>query len=224
MVCNAAGYSDQTVAELVIGFAIDALRKIPEADRQVRALQGNAGLMGRELCRKTVGIIGLGKIGLRTAKLFQAFGCRVIAYNHSESEEAKQMGISYLPLEEVLSQSDILSVHLPLNDTTRGFLGESQLKLMKPNAVLINCARGPVVDEAALVKALSENRLGYACVDVFDKEPPLPAEQPLLHAERALLTPHVGYLSEESMVRRAKIVFDNVQSFLDGKPQNVCKI
>ena len=115
MICNAAGYSNQTVAELIIGMAIDALRHVVKADGLVRNGGTSAGLGGKEICGRTVGIIGLGQIGLMAAKLFQAFGAKVIAYNRSESEEAKALGIEYKSLEEVLSTSDIVSLNLPLN-------------------------------------------------------------------------------------------------------------
>ena len=224
MVCNAAGYSNRTVAELAIGMAVCALRNITKANAAVREGKTSAGIGGREICGRTVGIIGLGRIGLMTAKLFAAFGAKVTAFNRSESEEAKALGIEYKSLEEVLSESDIISLHLPLNDETRGFISEERIALMKNDAVFINCARGPIVDNAALAQALNDDRLGFACVDVFDMEPPLPADYPLLGAKNTLLTPHQAFISEESMQRRAKIVFNNVYAYLDGKPENVCRL
>lgn len=223
-ICNAAGYSDQTVAELIIGLAIDGLRNVAKANETVRKGGTSAGIGGREICGRTVGIIGLGRIGMKTAKLFQAFGANVIAYNRSQSEEAIKAGIEYRSLEEVLAQSDIISLNLPMNAQTRGFIGKEQISAMKPDAVFINCARGPIVDNGALAEALNENRLGFACVDVFDMEPPLPTDYPLLHAKNTLLTPHQAFISEESMIRRANIVFGNVYAFLDKKPVNVCKL
>lgn len=224
MICNAAGYSNQTVAELVIGMAIDALRNVAKANEVVRNGGTSAGIGGREICGRTVGIIGLGRIGLMTAKLFLAFGAKVIAYNRSQSEEAKALGIEYKSLEEVLSESDIVSLNLPLNASTRGFISADLIAKMKPDTVFINCARGPIVDNAALAKALNEDKLGFACVDVFDMEPPIPADYPLLSAKNTLLTPHQAFISEESMLRRAKIVFDNVYAYLENKPENICKI
>lgn len=221
MICNAAGYSNQTVAELVLGMAVDALRGVVTSDRLVREGKGSQGVGGREICGKTVGIIGLGRIGLMTAKLFLAFGAKVIAYNRSINKEAEAAGIIYKSLDEVLTESDIISLNLPLNNETRGFISKDKIALMKKNAVFINCARGPIVDNQALAEALNEDRLGFACVDVFDMEPPLPADYPLLHAKNTLLTPHQAYISEEAMLRRAKIVFDNVYAFLDGEPENV---
>lgn len=223
MICNAAGYSNQTVAELSIGMAIAALRNLVEADRRVRNGLTSAGIGGREIAGKTVGIVGLGKIGLTTAKLFMAFGAKVIAYNRSESKEAKQLGIVYKSLEEVLSESDIISLHMPLNDATRGFISADMIALMKPDAIFINCARGPIVDNAALAKALDEDKLGYACIDVFDMEPPIPEDYPLLKCKNTFLAPHQGFISEESMLRRAEIVFNNVYAYLENQPINVCK-
>ena len=223
MICNAAGYSNQTVAELTIGMAVAGLRNMTEGDRRSRNQETSAGIGGREICGRTVEIIGLGKIGFTAAKLFQAFGARVIAYNRSQSQEALDAGIEYRSLEEVLKESDIVSLHLPLNDNTRGFISGEKLTLMKKDAVFINCARGPIVDNAALAKALSAGELGFACIDVFDMEPPLPEDYPLLHCPNTLLTPHQAFISEEAMLRRAKIVFDNLYAYLDGKPENVCE-
>ena len=223
-VCNAAGYSNETVAELILGFAVAALRNVAKANEVVRNGGTSAGIGGREICGRTVGIIGLGQIGTRTAELFQAFGAKVIAYNRSQSEKAKEMGVTYCSLDEVLENSDIISLNLPLNDETRGFMDKEKIGKMKKDAVFINCARGPIVDNKALADALNEDRLGFACVDVFDGEPPLAPEYPLLHAKNTLLTPHQAFISEESMLRRAEIVFQNVLSYLDGQPQNVCKL
>ena len=223
-VCNASGYSTQTVAELVIAMAIDAYRKITLADRTVRSGGTSAGIGGREICGKTVGIIGLGKIGMACARLFKAFGANVIAFNRSINKEALEMGVAYRTLDEVLSESDIISLNLPNNSETRGLISVEKIALMKPTAVFINCARGPIVDNSALADALNEGRLGYACIDVYDMEPPIPEDYPLLNARNTLLTPHQGFISEEAMIRRAQIVFANLIAWLDGNPQNVCRL
>ncbi len=224
MICNAAGYSDQTVAELVIGMAVTALRKLKESDKLVRSGGTNQGIGGYEISGKTIGIIGLGHIGMKTAQLFQAFGANVIAYNHSQSEEAKKNGIEYKTLEEVLEKSDIISLHLPLNEQTKGFIDRECIQKMKKSAVFINCARGPIVDNVALADALNRDELAYACIDVYDMEPPIPENYPLLHTKNTFLTPHQAFISEESMIRRAEIVFRNVFRYLDGCPENVCKL
>ena len=224
MVCNAANYSNQTVAELVIGMTIALLRHATEANAAVREGKTSAGLMGREIAGRTVGIVGTGRIGLITAKLFLAFGAKVIASSRSRRPEAEALGIEYVELDELMRRSDIISLHVPNNASTRGMIGQKEIALMKKDAIFINCARGPIVDSAALADALNEGRIAGAGIDVFDCEPPIPESEPLLHAKNTLLTPHVAFLSEESMQRRAKIVFDNLIAYLSGAPENVCEL
>lgn len=223
-VCNAANYSNQTVAELVIGMTISLLRKLPVGDERVRHGGTSAGLCGKEICGRTVGVIGLGRIGMIVAKLFLAFGAKVMAYDPYQNPKAEAMGVIYAPLEEVVRASDIVTLHMPNMPSTRGMISREVLSMMKPTAILINCARGPIVDNAALADILNEGRIAGAAVDVFDMEPPIPSDYPLLHAQNILLTPHVAFLSEESMARRAVIVFDNLTAYLSGNPQNVCKL
>ncbi len=223
-VCNAANYSNETVAELVIGMTINLLRKITEAERAVRSGGTSAGLAGREIAGRTVGIIGTGRIGMITARLFQAFGAKVIAYSRTAKPEAEALGIEYKSLEEVMRESDIVSLHTPNNASTRGMISRELIDLMKPTAIIINCARGPIIDDQALANALNEGRIAGAGVDVFNVEPPLKDDQPLLHAKNCLVTPHVAFLSEEAMIRRAHIAFQNTLAYLDGKPENLCAL
>lgn len=226
VICNAAGYSNETVSELAVGMAINLLRKINAGDKAVREGKtlASAGLMGTELGTKTVGIIGTGRIGIMTAKLFKAFGCRVLGYSRTKKEEAVQAGIEYTELDELLKISDIVSLHVPSTAETKGFLSRERISLMKQTAILINCARGAVVDNEALAEALNSDKIAGAAIDVFDMEPPIPADYPLLKAKNTLLTPHVAFASKESMIRRAHIVFDNLYAYLDGKPVNVVDI
>lgn len=223
-VCNCAGYSNETVAELAVGLAIGVLRRIGRADAAARTGKTAAGLTGREICGRTVGIVGTGRIGVRTAQLFGAFGARLLGYARHESEAAKAAGIQFVGLKELLQRSDIVSLHLPLTEETRKSFGAEQFALMKPDAVFLNCARGAIVDNRALADALNGGSIAGAGVDVFDAEPPIPADDPLLHAKNILLTPHIAFASEESMLRRAKIEFGNVAAYLAGSPENVCKI
>lgn len=223
-VCNAANYSNETVAELVIGLTIHLLRKIGACDGLARRGGTNAGMAGREIAGRTVGIIGTGRIGMITARLFLAFGARVIACSRSVNPEAEALGIEYVSLEELMSRSDIVSLHTPCNASTRGMISREMFARMKPTALFINCARGPIIDSRALADALNEGRIAGAGIDVFDTEPPLGDDQPLLHAKNCLLTPHVAFLSEESMIRRARIAFQNTLAYLDGKPENVCRL
>ena len=223
-VCNAANYSNQTVAELVIGMTISLLRRLPRAEESVRSGGTSAGLAGREIAGKTVGIIGTGRIGTLTAKLFQAFGARVVAYSRTRKPEIEALGIEYLPLEQVMRISDIISLHTPNNASTRGMIGKAQFDLMKPTAIFINCARGPIIDSQALADALNEGRIAGAGIDVFNTEPPLSPDEPLLHAKGCLLTPHIAFLSQEAMERRAHIAFENTLAYLNGQPQNLCEL
>lgn len=224
LVCNAANYSNQTVAELVIGMSIHLLRKMSPAEHAARNNGTSVGLAGREIAGSTVGIIGTGRIGMITAKLFLAFGANVIAYSVPENPEATALGIRYVSLEELMRSSDIISLHTPNNASTRGMISREMIALMKSTGIFINCARGPIVDDAALADALNEDRIAGAGVDVFNVEPPLPDDQPLLHAKNCLLTPHIAFLSRESMIRRAHIAFDNTLAYINGSPRNICSL
>lgn len=220
-IANASGYSDQSVAELVIGLTLDVYRSISKGNRDVRLSEFPGMIQGREIRGKTVGIIGTGNIGLKTAELFKSFGTELIGYNRTEKEEAKELGLTYHSLDDVLSKSDIVSVHLPLNEETRGFLSADKLSKLKDSAVLINCARGPIIDNDALARLLNDGKIAGAGIDVFDMEPPIPADYPLVEAKNAILTPHVAYLTDEAMVARAKIAFTNTVAYLKGHPENI---
>ena len=222
MICNAANYSNQTVAEVVIGMVISLLRKLTECNITVRSGGTSQGLRGREIAGRTVGIVGTGRIGMITAKLFLAFGAKVIATDPCPNENAKALGIEYMPLEKLMAESDIVSIHTPNMASTRGRISREMIARMKPTAIFVNCARGPIVDSAALADALNEDRIAGAAVDVYNVEPPIPDSEPLLHAKNTLLTPHIAFLSDESMIRRAHIVFENMMAYIQGKPENVC--
>lgn len=221
-VCNAAGYSNTSVAELVIGMVLNIFRMIKESDAATRAQKTPADYYtGMEIKDKTVGIIGTGKIGMETARLFKAFGAKVIATSRNEKPEAKELGIEYMPVEDVMKQADIVSIHLAMNEHTRGYMNQKKLSLMKPNVIFINCARGPIVDNQALADLLNDEKIAFAGIDVFDMEPPIPADYPLLQSKNTLLTPHIAFLTQEAMVRRAEIAFDNSLSFTEGNPKNI---
>lgn len=224
LICNAANYSNQTVAELVIGLAIGLLRFIPQGDNAVRSGQTAAGLTGREIAGRTVGIIGTGRIGSLTAKLFGSFGARVIAYSRNESQALKAIGVEYVSLDNLMRESDLISLHTSYNPSTKGLINKEKIALMKKSAIFINCARGPIVDNYALAEALNTGAIAGAGIDVYDMEPPIPTDYPLLKAKNTLLTPHLAFASEESLLRRATIVFRNIYTYLENKPQNVCKL
>lgn len=219
-VSNAAGYATEAVAELALGMMLALLRSVPQAGERCRAGGTRQGLASRELYGKTVGIVGAGAIGLRLMQLLSVFSCRLLAFSRHPREEVLRYA-EYLPLDELLKESDIVSLHCPLTDETRGLIDRRRLALMKPGALLINTARGPVADSAALAEALDGGRLGGAGIDVFESEPPIPGEHPLLHSKNTIVTPHIAFASEESMRARAKIVFDNLWQWLGGKQANI---
>lgn len=218
-VSNASGYATQSVAELIIAYAISLLRNIPQVDQRCRKGLTKEGLVGNELKGKTVGIVGSGAIGLRTAALFQAFDCKILAYDPMPHPDTPSY-ITFAGLEEVLKQSDIVSLHCPLIDSTKGLINKERISLMKKSALLINAARGPIVDSKALADALNQGEIAGAAVDVFETEPPLATDHVLLHSKNTIVTPHIAFASKESMELRAKIVFDSLFSWMDGNQLN----
>lgn len=221
-VCNAAGYSTPAVAELAVGLTISCLRKMSPGEAAVRNGGNSRGLIGREIAGKTVGIVGTGTIGRYAAGLFSAFGAKVLLSSRTKRPELERDGVKYVSLEELFSESDIVSVHVASNAETRRLVSRELIWRMKPTAILINTARGAVVDNEALAEALRTGRIGGAGIDVFDTEPPLSKEYCLLNCPNLIPLPHVGFLTEESMERRAEIVFETIAAFLKGNPINVC--
>lgn len=221
VVSNAAGYSTNAVAELVFGLTISVLRNIIPCDTRARLQGTKSGLVGSELYGKKFGIVGTGAIGMKVSRIALAFGCEVLAYSRSRKAEFEEMGGKYVDMATLLKESDIISLHTPLNDKTKGMIGINELSLMKPSAILINAARGPIVDNKALADALNEGLIAGAGIDVFDMEPPLEKEMPLLNAKNTVLTPHVAFASNESLITRAEIVFDNIKRWNEGIQQNI---
>jgi D-3-phosphoglycerate dehydrogenase len=217
-VSNGGGYSNHAVAELVIGSVINLFRRINWADSQTRKLSTREGFLGSELYGKTFGIIGFGKIGQETAKLAQAFGCKVIAYNRSGK---KFPNVEFVELDYLLKESDIVSVHIPLTNETKGLLGIEKLQLLKSTSIFINTARGAIADYSALSDLLKRNLIAGAAIDVYEKEPPLDKSHPLFDAPNTILLPHIGYATNEAIELRGNIVIDNILKWLKGDPQNV---
>ena len=219
-VSNASGYSNEAVSELVLGMALNIARNVSSVEARCRAGQTKDGLVGSELKGKTVGIIGYGKIGSRSGELFHAFGCHILAQSQHFHADAPDY-VEQVSQEELLRRSDIVVLHCPLNDSTRGMIDTGKLAMMKRSAMLINVARGPVVVARDLADALNNGVIAAAGVDVFDQEPPLDRNEPLLGCKNCLVTPHVAFATKESMLLRAQIVFDNLRSWLQGTPQNI---
>ena len=213
-VMNCAGYATTAVAELAIGLMLDVYRKISVLDQQTRNEGTRNNFLGRQLKNKTLGIVGTGAIGTETARLAQAFGCKVIAWSRSDRQEVIKMGIPYVTLSELMTQSDIISLHTPLNNETFHLINQDLLKLCKKSAILINTARGNVVDMDAVADALKTGALAGAAFDVFEQEPPIPKNHPLISASNCVLVPHIAYATEESFEERVQLVFNNVKTFL----------
>lgn len=218
-VSNASGYSNEAVSELVIGTTLSLARNLRSVEDRCREGKDKTGLVGWEIKGKTVGIIGLGKVGTRTAELFHAFGATVLAQSRTHHDGIAEY-IEQVTQEELLRRSDIVVLHCPLNDSTRGMINAEKLAMMKPTALLVNVARGPVVVEKDLAVALENGVIAGAAIDVFDKEPPLDTASPILHAPNCLVTPHVAFATQQSMSLRAEIVFDNLAKWMEGHQIN----
>lgn len=219
-VSNASGYSNEAVAELSLGMVLSLLRNLREVEARCREGKTKDGLVGCEIKGKTVGIVGFGKIGRRSAELFHAFGAQILANSHNPIKDLPDYA-KQVELNELLKESDIVVLHCPLTGETRGLIDAEKLAMMKKSAILINVARGPVVKTADLAEALKNGTIAAAGIDVFDLEPPLSLEEPLLNCPNTLVTPHVAFATKESMTLRAQIVFDNLQAWMDGNQKNV---
>lgn len=211
---NAAGYSTVAVSELAVGLMLDVLRHVTELHQNTLLGMTREGFLGRELHGKTVGVVGTGAIGTATIRLLIAFGCKVLAYSRTERDEVKAMGAQYVTLEQLLKESDIVTLHIPLTAETTHLIDVEQIKLMKESAILINTARGNVINIPALASALYQGRIAGAGIDVYEKEPPLEEDHPLCQVDNCVLVPHIGYATREAFDIRAGIVFDSVRQFL----------
>lgn len=176
---------------------------------------------GRGLRGRTIGIIGLGKQGRRVARFARAFDMDLLAWSRSlTGEQAAEHGAARVELDELLGRSDIVTLHVVLNEGTRGLIGARELGLMKESALLVNTSRGPVVEEAALIEAMRGGRIGGAAIDVFDTEP-LPADHPLRGLRNTLLTPHTGYVTAENLALMYRQAVEDIGAWLDGSPVRV---
>ena len=208
VVKNAAGYSTEAVAELAIALMIDLYRKVLENDTITRQCNRKGIMPGREIGGKTIGIIGMGNIGLRVAKIANAFGCKVLAWNRTQKQVDS---VTFVDKETLLKESDIVTLHIALNADTRDFITAKDFALMKQNTILINTARGPVVNETALAEALKQGQIAAAATDVYGTEPPLKPENPLLGAPNLIMLPHIGFATEEAFLLRLGIVVRNIE-------------
>jgi len=215
-VCTSAGSNHQSVAELTLGLMVAVARQIAHGDRVLRR-GGWEPLVGPELWGKTLGIVGLGRIGKAVALLARAFGMRVIATDIVLDHTFGSVHhVEYVPLPKLLRLADVVSLHCPLTKATRGLMNERTFRLMKPTAYLINTARGPVVDEPALVQAILSRQIAGAALDVFPDEPHIDAK--LREAPNVVLTPHIGGSANEALERMMELALLNVTLVLEGAP------
>lgn len=205
--------------ELTFGLILAVMRRIPQVDLGMH--QGAwPGIPGRILEGKTIGVVGLGRIGKEVARIALAFRTRVLASGKTLTEErAREAGAVRVSLDTLLRKSDVITVHVRLSQETRGLIGEREISLMKPGAILVNTARAPIVSESALIRALETGQLGGAGLDVYNEEP-LPANHPLRSFDNVVLLSHRGYAAVEVLRDRYEAAFANILSFLDGKPTN----
>jgi len=216
-VVNAPTASTISVAELAIGHMISLFRHLPEADRSVKEGKWEKKkLEGRELFETTLGLVGSGRIGAEVAKRAQAFGMRVISYDpYLPASVAETLGIRLVDKEAVFREADVVSVHAALTPETKGMVGAAEFAQMKRGAILVNCARGEIVQEAALADALRSGKLSGAAVDVFGTEPPVGS--PLLTAPNVVFTPHLGASTREAQARAGSIIAEQVLKVLSGR-------
>ena len=209
----------QTTVELTWALILSLLRRLPQETASLRAGGWQAGL-GQGLAGRRLGILGLGNMGQPVARIAQIFGMEVMAWSQNlTAERTAPFGVACVGKMELFRQADVITIHLPLSDTTLGLVGAAEIAAMKPRAVLINTARPQILDEAALVRALEERRIGGAGLDVFEVEP-LPADHPFRTLPNVVATPHVGFVTEENYEIFFGQTADNMRAYLSGTPTN----
>jgi len=214
-VTNTPAVSATSIAEHTLALMLAVARRVPQIDARVRAGEWPRGGTV-QLHGKTLGVIGLGEIGRRFARLGQGIGMRVVTWTMNPKPE---LGFPHVSIEELLTSSDVVSLHLRLSEQTRGFLDASRIALMKPRAILLNTARGPIVDERAMMASLRSGQLGGAGLDVFDVEP-LPEDHPLKGMENVVLSPHAAGITPEALEAGLSLAVDNVLAYFSGNVRN----
>jgi len=219
-VTNTPGAATEAVAEHALTLMLAVARRIPQIDRSVKEGKWIRGFV-TQLYGKTLGVVGTGAIGSHLAKLGKGIGMKVIAWTfHPSPEKEKALGIKYVPLDYLLKESDVVSIHLRLTEDTRGLIGKREFSLMKKTAILINTARAGIVDKEALIEALKNGRIAGAGLDVFHEEPIDPSD-PILKLDNVVLTPHSAGQTREALEKGLSMVVENVRNYLLGKPTNL---
>lgn len=220
VVCNIPGRTATVVAEHAIGLMLAVSRRMSWMTAELRAGRWR-GDLGISLTGKQLGVIGTGNIGCEVIRLAKAIGLDVVAWTlHPDEAKAARLGFRYVPLDDLLQSSNVVSLHTRLSDQTRGLIGVRELSMMKPSAILINTSRGAIVDTTALVTVLESGRLFGAGLDVFDQEP-LPADHPILRCEQVVLTPHTADQTQEGLDALTQGCIDNISAWLAGTPTNL---
>jgi phosphoglycerate dehydrogenase-like enzyme len=219
-VCGTPTFGSPT-SSVAIGLMLELTRHIGYENARLHAGAAWQSTIGPDLEGMTLGTLGLGKLGTRTAAIAKAFGMKVVAWSENLTvEKCQEAGVGYAGKEDLFRQSDFITIHVVLSPRTRGIVGAKELGLMKPSAFLINTSRGPIVDETALLAALREKRIAGAGLDVFDVEP-LPADHPFRKLDNVVITPHLGYVADQNYRHYFAGVVEDIRAFLDGKPVRV---
>ncbi len=226
VVTNVPAYSTESVAQMVFSHLLTLTNRTEhyaQENREGRWTRNQDFCYWdeplTELAGKTMGVVGLGNIGSRVAQIAQAFGMKVKAMTSKRQEDLPK-GVEKVTLQELLSTSDVVSLHCPLTEKTHHLIREETIKWMRPTTILINTGRGPLVDDEAVAKALKEGRMKAYCADVMTVEPPK-ADNPLIALDNAYITPHIAWASTEARMRLVQVAIDNVRAFVEGKPKNV---
>jgi phosphoglycerate dehydrogenase-like enzyme len=219
-VCGTGGFGNPTTG-ITFGLILELTRRIGWENARMKAGEPWQLTVGMDVEGKTLGVLGLGKLGARAAGVGKAFGMKVLAWSQNLTpERCKEVGVEYASKEELLRTADFVTIHLVLGDRTRGLIGANEFALMKKTAYLVNTSRGPIVDEKALLDALNKKQIAGAGLDVFDVEP-LPVNHPLRKLDNVVLTPHLGYVSQQNYERYYPDIVENIRGWLDGKPVRV---
>jgi phosphoglycerate dehydrogenase-like enzyme len=221
-VCGTPGFGNPT-AGLAIGLMLELTRRMGYENARMKAGEPWQVTIGPDLEGHTLGVIGLGKLGARVAKIAQALGMKVIAWSQNLTpEKCREVGVEYAAKENLIRQADFISIHVVLSQRTRSLIGAKELGLMKPTAYLINTSRGPIVDEAALIQAVQAGAIAGAGLDVYDEEP-LPPDHPLRRLPNTVITPHLGYVTEETYRIFYGHALEDVRAWLAGQPVRVLR-
>lgn len=219
-VCGTRGVGNPT-AGIAFGLILELTRRIGFENARLKAGEPWQATIGQDIEGLTLGIIGLGKLGQRVAGIAKAFGMQVVAWSQNLTpEKCRESGVAYATKNDLFRMADIVTVHLQLSDRSRGLIGAAELGQMKPGAYLVNTARGPIVDERALLAALTERRIAGAGLDVYDVEP-LPIDHPFRTLDNVVLTPHLGYVSRQNYACYFHDIVENIGAFLKGKPVRI---